>query len=67
MDRWIGGSMGGFRLLGLIKKVFNTTVGNSVENPEGILVSDLLAAALAFCTGAGAGTLVARCPRAECE
>jgi hypothetical protein len=54
--------MGGFRLLGLIKKVFNTTVGNSVENREGILVVDLLAAALAFCTGAGAGALVARRP-----
>jgi hypothetical protein len=59
--------MGGFGLLGLMKKVFNTTVGNSVENRESILVSDLLADALALCTAAGAGTLVERRPGAERE
>ncbi len=59
--------MDGPRLLGLImiKGVFNTTVGNSVENRESILASDLFAYALALCTGAGAGTLVGRRPGAE--
>ena len=57
--------MGGFGLLGLIKKVFNTTVGNSVENRKSILVSDLLADELALCTAAGAGTSVAGRPGAE--
>jgi len=40
--------MDGSGLLGLIKEVFNTTVENSVENREGILVSDLFADALAL-------------------
>jgi hypothetical protein len=57
--------MDGSGLLGLIKEVFKTTVENSVENREGILVSDLFADALALCTGAGAGTLVGRRPGAE--
>jgi hypothetical protein len=35
------------------KKVFNTAVGNYVENRESILVSDRFAHALALCTGAG--------------
>jgi hypothetical protein len=47
------------------EKVFNTTVENSVENRECILVSDLFTYNLALCTGAGAGTLVARRPGTE--
>jgi hypothetical protein len=57
--------MEGAGLLGLIKKVFNTKVENSMENRGSILVSDLFAYALALFTGAGAGTLVVRRPRAE--
>jgi hypothetical protein len=57
--------MDGTGLLGLIKKVFNTRVENSVENRECILVSDLFTYALALCTGAGAGTLVGRRPGTE--
>jgi hypothetical protein len=59
--------MSGFGLRGRIETVFNTTVGNSVENRESILVSDLLAEALALCTAASAGTFVAGRPGAERE
>ncbi len=59
IDGWLGPS-------GTDKKRFLTrTAVNSVENRESILVSDLFADALALCTGAGAGTLVARRPGAE--
>jgi hypothetical protein len=40
------------------RKVFNTTVENSVEKRDGISVSDSARDGSAFCTGASAGTLV---------
>jgi hypothetical protein len=42
------------------KKVFNTTVDNSVEKPDRIAVSDSARDSSALCTGAGAGTFVVR-------
>jgi hypothetical protein len=44
------------------RKVFNTTVGNSVEKLDGIFVSDSTTGGSAFCTGASAGTLVPQLP-----
>jgi hypothetical protein len=40
------------------KKVFNTTVDNTVEKPDRIAVSGSARDGSAFCTGAGAGTFV---------
>jgi hypothetical protein len=43
---------------GASRKVFNTSVENSVEKHDGISVSDSAENGSAFCTGAGAGTFV---------
>ena len=47
------------------EKFLTHRAGNSVENRKTILVSDLVADTLALCTGAGAGTFVARRPGGE--
>src|ERR1700730_5066430 len=60
---WLGGVARAF--WDWEKKVFKRRVDNSVGNRESILLSDLFADALALCTGAGAGRLVARRPGAE--
>jgi hypothetical protein len=48
------------------EKVFNTTVDNTVEKYECILLNALLTGASAFCTEAGAGTSVLQ-PSAKLE
>jgi hypothetical protein len=48
----------GLELYPVRKKVFNTTVDNSVEKPDRIAVSDSARDGSALCTGAGAGTFV---------
>ena len=42
----------------MLRKVFNTTVENSVEKHDSIFVSDSAGDGSAFCTGASAGTFV---------